>query len=186
MLNTGRFIPQKAQNDYLHIASLTLQQVPELRFFLLGDGELQEKLQQETRELGIQDSVVFLPFRKDVESVYDVMDILLHPAHREPFANVLLEGMAAPLRFPGKRQQTGGSIPRSGIRGSVSKLRHTPDTERICSEKFLCGLTGNIPHARIGPMFQQQKHHIHIPFSGGKMQGGFLKAIQRIDFRTVL
>lgn len=97
VLNAGRFMPQKAQSDYLRIASLALKQVPDLRFFLLGDGELKEKLQQETGELGIQDSVVFLPFRKDVESVYGAMDILLHTAHWEPLANVLLEGMAASL-----------------------------------------------------------------------------------------
>lgn len=121
VLNTGRFMPQKAQSDYLRIASCALKQIPELRFFLLGDGELKEKLQQETRELGIQDSVVFLPFRKDVESVYGAMDILLHTAHGEPLANVLLEGMAASLAILASDADGTSEVIHDGQTGLLSR-----------------------------------------------------------------
>lgn len=97
VLNVGRFMPQKAQDDFLKIAAEAVKTHPQLRFFLLGDGKLRQKLEQLTDELGIRAFVTFLPFRKDTEKIYAAADILLHTAHWDPLANVLLEGMAASL-----------------------------------------------------------------------------------------
>ena len=97
MLNVGRFMPQKAQGDFLKIAARTAKELPSLRFFLLGEGSLKADLEREVSELGLQDRVTFLPFRKDTEKIYGAADILLHTAHWDPLANVLLEGMAASL-----------------------------------------------------------------------------------------
>jgi glycosyltransferase involved in cell wall biosynthesis len=97
VLNVGRFMPQKAQDDSLRIAAESVKTNPNLRFFLLGDGELRSRLEQLTDELGIRQFVTFLPFRKDTEKVYAAADILLHTAHWDPLANVLLEAMAASL-----------------------------------------------------------------------------------------
>ena len=97
VLNVGRFMPQKAQDDFLRIAAESVKTNPNLRFFLLGDGELRSRLERLTDELGIRQFVTFLPFRKDTEKVYAAADILLHTAHWDPLANVLLEAMAASL-----------------------------------------------------------------------------------------
>lgn len=97
VLNVGRFMPQKAQDDFLRIAAETARTHPKLRFFLLGEGALREKLEILTGELGLRSVVTFLPFRKDTEKVYTAADILLHTAHWDPLANVLLEAMAASL-----------------------------------------------------------------------------------------
>ena len=97
VLNVGRFMPQQAQSDFLKIAARAVREQPSLRFFLLGEGELKADLEREVSELGLQNRVTFLPFRKDTEKIYGAADILLHTAHWDPLANVLLEGMAASL-----------------------------------------------------------------------------------------
>lgn len=97
VLNVGRFMPQKAQGDFLKIAAGAVRELPSLRFFLLGEGELKADLEREVFELGLRNRVTFLPFRKDTEKIYGAADILLHTAHWDPLANVLLEGMAASL-----------------------------------------------------------------------------------------
>lgn len=97
VLNVGRFSPQKAQKDFISAAAVALKQNPDLLFLLIGDGPLKPDLQKQAAELGIEEHVRFLPFRKDVEIVYQAADIMLHTAHWAPLDNVLLEAMAAGL-----------------------------------------------------------------------------------------
>ena len=97
VLNVGRFSPQKAQKDFISAAAVALKQNPDLLFLLIGDGPLKPDLQKQAAELGIEEHVRFLPFRKDVEIVYQAADVMLHTAHWAPLDNVLLEAMAAGL-----------------------------------------------------------------------------------------
>ena len=137
VLNVGRFMPQKAQDDFLKIAAEAVKSDPRLRFFLLGDGELRPQLEHLTDELGIRASVTFLPFRKDTEKIYAAADILLHTAHWDPLANVLLEAMAASLPViatdvDGTAEvildgQTGRIFEKGGIAAGASILRELAD-----------------------------------------------------------
>lgn len=52
VLNVGRFMPQKAQDDFLRIAAEAVKTHPQFRFLLLGGGELRPQLEQLTDELG--------------------------------------------------------------------------------------------------------------------------------------
>lgn len=97
VINVGRFSPQKTQRDFLAAAAIALKQNPDLFFLLIGDGPLKAELLKQTAELGIENQVRFLPFRKDVEIVYQAADLMLHTAHWAPLDNVLLEAMAAGL-----------------------------------------------------------------------------------------
>lgn len=97
VLNVGRFMPQKAQTDFLKIAADALKKNPNLFFILVGDGPMKTILEQEADTLNLQGHLQILPFRKDVENLYAASDILLHTAHWDPLANVLLEGMATGL-----------------------------------------------------------------------------------------
>lgn len=97
VINVGRFSPQKTQRDFLDAAAVALKQKPDLFFLLIGDGPLKEDLIRQAAALGIENQVRFLPFRKDVEIVYQAADLMLHTAHWAPLDNVLLEAMAAGL-----------------------------------------------------------------------------------------
>lgn len=97
VLNVGRFMPQKAQTDFLKIAANALKRNPDLFFVLVGDGPMKAMLEQEADALNLQGHLQIMPFRKDVENIYAASDILLHTAHWDPLANVLLEGMATEL-----------------------------------------------------------------------------------------
>ncbi len=99
VLNVGRLVPEKAQSDFLQVAARCLPVNGRLHFLLVGDGPLRDDLAREANELSLSSTGRFqmLPFDPEIERLYAAGDILLHTAHREALANVLLEAMAAGL-----------------------------------------------------------------------------------------
>lgn len=98
VLNVGRLVKQKGQKDFVQVASRFLQD-DRLHFILVGDGPLRKVLKEQAEESGLLASGRFhmLPFQVEIERLYAASDILLHTAHWEPLANVLLEAQAAGL-----------------------------------------------------------------------------------------
>lgn len=99
VLNVGRMVPQKGQADFIEVASRCLPDIEHLHFLLVGDGPLEEGLTEQAKRAGVDKTGRFhiLPFQRDIERIYAASDILLHTAHWEPLANVLLEAMSAGL-----------------------------------------------------------------------------------------
>lgn len=116
VLNVGRMVEQKGQADFLQLAAQFLED-DRLYFVLAGDGPLRERLSAQAERLGLSSTGRFhlLPFQRDVERLYAASDILLHSAHWEPLANVLLEAQAAGLAIvatdvDGTREVVGGRM----------------------------------------------------------------------------
>ncbi len=66
-----------------------------IRFAIVGDGHLREKLEAEATERGLGDRVMFLGNRTDVENVYSALDIVALTSLNEGTPLSLIEAMAA-------------------------------------------------------------------------------------------
>lgn len=64
---------------------------------LAGSGELQEKVRRQVIELGIQEKVIFLGTRSDVNELLQAMDVLAFPSLYEGLPVTLIEAQAAGL-----------------------------------------------------------------------------------------
>jgi glycosyltransferase involved in cell wall biosynthesis len=62
---------------------------------LVGDGPLRHALEKEARVLGLEDKVVFIGQRDDIQNVIPLMDISVLSSRSEGMSNALLESMAA-------------------------------------------------------------------------------------------
>jgi len=60
---------------------------------LVGDGPLKEKLVKQARELELQDSVLFVGYKKQVLDIISGLDLLVVPSRSEGFGRVILEAM---------------------------------------------------------------------------------------------
>lgn len=69
--------------------------VPPLRFVVAGDGHMRAVLETEARELGLEDSLIFLGNRTDTETLYAGMDIVALTSLNEGTPLSLIEAMAA-------------------------------------------------------------------------------------------
>lgn len=90
------------------IARMTLQKDPftlikaaakipatkNIKFLIVGDGDLKEKTVQLAQELGLSNKIIFLPFRQDIPDLLNAIDVYCLPSLWEGLSIALLEAMA--------------------------------------------------------------------------------------------
>jgi glycosyltransferase involved in cell wall biosynthesis len=66
------------------------------RLLIVGDGNIKEQMMQQAKDLGVNDSVLWLGRQpqSELEKFYDQIDILLMPSRSEGFGLTAIEGMA--------------------------------------------------------------------------------------------
>ena len=66
--------------------AMSLLTIKDIRLFIVGEGELREELENKVKELDLQDSVIFLGYRKDIVECINSFDFLV--------SSSLFEGLA--------------------------------------------------------------------------------------------
>jgi glycosyltransferase involved in cell wall biosynthesis len=95
----GRLKPQKDLPTFLFAATKILQERPDSRFLVVGDGPLLDELQEQAHELGLLPSLIFTGMRKDIPSILASLNIVVLSSLWEGLPVILLEGMAAARPF---------------------------------------------------------------------------------------
>ena len=85
----------KGHSGFLRIAARIHRRHPEVEFLLAGDGPLRGEIEEEARNLGLGDHVLFMGDRRDVSAVLASMDVAVLTSDSEGLSNVILEAMAA-------------------------------------------------------------------------------------------
>ena len=86
---------------------------------LVGDGPCMNMLQNQAKELGIKDRVIFMGQQKDVDRLLAQSKIFVIPSRCEGFPNALCEAMAAPLPCISFDSISASDIIENGVSGSV-------------------------------------------------------------------
>ncbi|TET27379.1 MAG: glycosyltransferase family 1 protein [Candidatus Heimdallarchaeota archaeon] len=92
----GRLVPEKGVNVLLGAVKPVLEKMPNTKFVVAGEGWHRNELQRITKELKIEEKVLFTGYlpEEDFLAYFNVSDILVVPSTYEPFGIVALEGMA--------------------------------------------------------------------------------------------
>jgi glycosyltransferase involved in cell wall biosynthesis len=92
----ARLFPLKGHDQLMDAAPEIVKRVPNVRFFLIGDGILLEHLQKRATESGILDNFIFagLIDRERIPEMISVMDVVVHTSLREGLARVLPQSLA--------------------------------------------------------------------------------------------
>lgn len=88
------FRVQKQLDLWLKIASMIRNEIPSVKFLLVGDGPVRDSLHKQVRELNLGDAVYFPGLQKDVRPYLATMDIYLMTSRFEGLPVALLEAMA--------------------------------------------------------------------------------------------
>jgi glycogen(starch) synthase len=91
----GRLSGQKGPEYFLHAAKLALKEVPEAKFLMVGEGNLEKSLQQFSHHLGLDGNVIFTGFvpQNQLASYYAAADVYSLPSLHEPFGITALESL---------------------------------------------------------------------------------------------
>jgi glycosyltransferase involved in cell wall biosynthesis len=90
----GRLVPVKGLNYLLDAAAVLAPEHPEIHSLIVGDGPLRQDLEQQARDLGIEDRVHFLGHRDDATRIIGCLDVLAMPSLHEGIPMTLLEAQA--------------------------------------------------------------------------------------------
>lgn len=97
MGNVGRLHIAKNQEFILKIMKELKQEIPNLFLILIGDGELETYLKSKIKEYNLENNVLMLKKRSDINELYQAMDVFLLPSLFEGIPLVGVEAQAAGL-----------------------------------------------------------------------------------------
>jgi glycosyltransferase involved in cell wall biosynthesis len=90
----GRLTEEKNHAMLLMAAQVVITKHPNAKFLIVGDGPLREELENLAAELLISDNTIFTGWRDDVNTLYQVMDLVVFPSLTEGLPISLLEAMS--------------------------------------------------------------------------------------------
>ena len=96
--HVGRFMEQKNHEFILDLFKVLVNKEPNAILLLMGDGELEDKMKQKAKNLGISNNVRFLGNINNVNEMYQVMDVFILPSFFEGLPVVGIEAQAAGLK----------------------------------------------------------------------------------------
>lgn len=93
----GRFMQQKNHTFLIDIFSKVKKMNPKSKLLLVSEGRLFDDIKQKVSSYGLQNDVLFLGFRSDVNKLMQAMDVFVLPSLWEGLPFTLIEAQAAGL-----------------------------------------------------------------------------------------
>jgi len=117
--NVAALVPHKGQRYLIDAAHLVVQQLPDARFVILGEGELREHLEKQVHEHHLEKHVWLPGFRTDVLGCIKGFDLFVMSSVSEGLGTSLLDAMAASRPIVAT---TAGGIPEIVEDGVTGRL----------------------------------------------------------------
>ena len=131
----GQITPWKRVHDAIAAFEILAAEVPDSRLIVAGAPKFRTENRQYLDELlalvrrrGLERKVLFVGFQADVLRVYAALDVLVHPAAREPFGRVVAEAMAQGLPVVAAAE---GGVPEIVVDGVTGFLCRGGDVEAL-------------------------------------------------------
>jgi len=92
--NIAALVPHKGQRHLIEAAHIVVQTLPDVRFVILGEGELREPLERLIKEYHLEKHVLLPGFRTDVLGCLKSFDLFVMSSVTEGLGTSLLDAMA--------------------------------------------------------------------------------------------
>lgn len=96
--HVGRFTRQKNHEFLVEVFREACAKDPNAFLLMVGNGELQEQVEQKLHQYGLRDRVLILSHRTDIPRLMKAMDVFVFPSSWEGFGIVLVEAQISGLR----------------------------------------------------------------------------------------
>jgi glycosyltransferase involved in cell wall biosynthesis len=113
---------------FVEMAATIARDQPHVRFLLVGDGDLQPRLERQAHDLGVADKLIFAGRRRDVPRLLAAMTVFVLPSLWEACQYSLLEAMA--MARPVVSTPV-GVAPEVVVDGLTGRLAPVADSEAL-------------------------------------------------------
>lgn len=117
--NIARLSSQKGQRYLIEAAPLVIKEIKAVKFFFVGEGELEPELKARVQQNGLQDYFIFTGQRADIPRLLSAFEILVMPSLFEGLCFAVIEASA--MGVPVIATAVGG-LRRSVIDGKTGLL----------------------------------------------------------------
>lgn len=170
------FKPPKGLKHFLDVARRVVNQQPEIKFLMVGDGELRPQLESEVNRLRLDSAVRMVGWRRDIPELLQLFDVFLLTSHWEGLPRVLLEAMILGVPIVATDVDGIGEVVQTGENGY---LVHPGDTAKM-AERVLELLGSEELCSTMG----QKSQRMVEPFSAQKMVEGYGRLYLRMMGRS--
>jgi glycosyltransferase involved in cell wall biosynthesis len=118
----ARLAPQKAPEVFVRAAACVHRVRSDVRFWLIGDGELRAPLEALAQQLGAAPIVEFLGHRRDVPALLRALDLFVLTSRYEGLPYSVLEAMACGLPVIATRAPGTVDVVEDGVTGLLAAL----------------------------------------------------------------
>jgi glycosyltransferase involved in cell wall biosynthesis len=125
----ARLVPIKRVDRFLRVAA-SLDDVPDVRFLVVGDGELRDQLRASPEALALGDRLVWAGFRRDMPPVYFASDVVVQTSDNEGTPVALIEAQAAGVPVVSTRVGGSASVVPAGQLANVDDVVGLSDSLR--------------------------------------------------------
>jgi len=159
--NVAALVPHKGQRYLIDAAHQVVQEIPDARFVILGEGELREHLEKQVHDHHLEKHVLLPGFRTDVLGCLKGFDLFVMSSVTEGLGTSLLDAMACRRAIVAT---TAGGIPEI-VEDGVNGLLVPPRDARALSaaivralpDAALRGRLGDAGFARVTERFSVEK-----------------------------
>jgi glycosyltransferase involved in cell wall biosynthesis len=120
------FKPQKSPLDLVRIANLVKAKVPQVKFVMIGDGELRPDIETLIRELSLTDTVKLLGWRDDVPVMIKLMDVCVLTSLWEGLPRVILEAFVSGVPVVATPADGTREVVKDGLTGFLAGFHDLP------------------------------------------------------------
>jgi glycosyltransferase involved in cell wall biosynthesis len=121
--NVGALVAQKDQRHLVEAAVLVVREVPDVRFVILGEGELREPLERQIHEHHLERHVLLPGFRADVLALMKSFDVFAISSIHEGLCSSLIDAMAESKPCVGTRVGGVPEVIEDGVTGYLVEPR---------------------------------------------------------------
>lgn len=128
--NIGRLSEQKGMIYFIEAAKLTLQTHKNVKFFIVGDGELRESLHELVIKQGLEKNVIFLGYRSDIQNVMSQFDFIVLSSLWEGLPLTPIEAFSVGKTVIGTAVDGTPEIIEDGVNGLLVEPRNPLELSR--------------------------------------------------------
>ena len=157
----GALVDHKGHRDLIRAAAEVVREMADVRFVILGEGELRGALTELVKQLGLERNVLLPGFRPDVLSLLKTFDLFVMPSVTEGLGTSLLDAMACQRPIVASRV---GGIPEVVADGDTGLLVPPRDPDalargirRLLTDPALAGRFARAGRTRVEQRFTTER-----------------------------
>ena len=124
----GRLEPIKGIEYFIDAARIVAEEIPKVKFLIIGEGTLRSKLELRVSKLGLAKKFIFTGWKKDISRVLAILDLCVLPSLNESWGLILLQAQSAGVPIVAT---TVGGIPEVVLNGKTGILVPPKDPQKF-------------------------------------------------------